>query len=623
MRIPMHLRLHAASAAFLIGLLFLVAACGKSGPTAPKISNGEYQDVLDAGGDFAPVDTYEHETVKDSSDYVDGDGTRWLCSTRTVERQSAPTDYATLDPNAEVIYPGALIQGASISNATPDPIDVKRAPGTISIDLINGSKNVAVTVPEMTQGAIRQAMNDIIASNNGIGAANFTYHSQEVESRDQFAAYLNVNVKTISSKFDASVKFSQSSSLHRWLVRLDQIYYTMSFDRPTSLDEVFAPEVTPSDLERYVGPGNPATYISSVTYGRIFYLLIESEASREALAASVKASYEAAVAGGSISGGAKYVKELKNTTIQVFAMGGDQSKALATFNGDYGAVRDFLTTGGDIRTGRPLSYTLRALKDNKTVYVKVNNQFDVTECQPVAVTSPNPIVWYSGDFGVETDPLLGANAVKRWKDKFGNEALDAVPTAFTYCGFSYDAPGGGSAVGFQAWQYSAKSSSGMLRLQGQGFENTDYTVFAVVRNMTEPGINKPVRFAWSANHNPGTGFELGFADDNHVLFSHGDGLTLTAPTLLPSQQDYELLTFRFSQAEGMSIYVNGSLQASDPSLTTPLSTLAGAVLGASDETGFPQASVSVYLAEFKAYGAALTDEQRSKEESALREQYGL
>ena len=37
-----------------------------------------------------------------------------------------------------------------------------------------------------------------------------------------------------------------------------------------------APEVTPEDLARYVGAGNPTTYISDVTYYRIYYMLIES-----------------------------------------------------------------------------------------------------------------------------------------------------------------------------------------------------------------------------------------------------------------------------------------------------------------------------------------------------------
>ena len=81
--------------------------------------------------------------------------------------------------------------------------------------------------------------------------------------------------------------------------------------------------VSPSELSRYVYSGNPATYISSVTYGRIFYLLVESTASRTEMEASIRATYKAAVVGGSIDGDVKYVNDLENSRIKVFALGGD------------------------------------------------------------------------------------------------------------------------------------------------------------------------------------------------------------------------------------------------------------------------------------------------------------
>ncbi len=607
----------------LLVAVTLTAGCGGDSTTGPDTSG--YRAVLDSGGDFPPVQTKDAETVTDTEEHTEPDGTRWRCTTRTVDRVTAPTEYRTLDPNAEVIYPGALIQGNSITNATPDPIAVKRAPGTVSIDLLNGSDNVAVTVPEVSQSAIRQALNDIIKNNNGIGAANFTYRSEYVQSREHLAAELGINVSTLTTNFDARMRFSKDESVSRWLVSLEQIYYTMSYDRPTSLDEVFASSVTPDDLARYVGPGNPACYISSVTYGRIFYLLVESHASREALQASVKASYEAAVAGGEIDGKATYVKDLQGTTIQVYALGGDPGKALATFNGDYGAVRDFLTSGGDIATGRPLSYTLRTVRDNKTVYVKVNNKFDVTECTPVVVQGPEPILWYDADDGVQTNGLLGAKAVRRWTDKFADETMDGVPATFKYCGWLHAgaANGRGDAVLFAPWQYGAESSSGALGVPGFRFQDTDFTLFAVVKNSVEPGKNEPVWFLWGSSTDPGRGMTLSFSDDSHIGFSTGGSRYLDAPLGDQSQFYYHLVTVRFSQTEGTSIYVNGVLAASDPTMTTPLTSFSGARLGAAKEGGWPDTVVNIFMATFKAYGAALTDEQRRAEESDIMGKYGL
>ncbi|MFK7924632.1 MAG: thiol-activated cytolysin family protein, partial [Bacteroidia bacterium] len=129
-------------------------------------------------------------------------------------------------------------------------------------------------------------------------------------------------------------------------------------------------------------PGNPATYISSVSYGRKFYLLLESTASRTEIRASIKASYDAAVSNTEIKAGAKYVDELSNVNIKVYAIGGDQTTALATFNGDFNAVATFLTEGGDYRTGVPLSYVVRSLETHQIVNVKLATQYQTSVCEP-------------------------------------------------------------------------------------------------------------------------------------------------------------------------------------------------------------------------------------------------
>jgi len=51
------------------------------------------------------------------------------------------TGFPLFNPNASVIYPGSLLQGKSLKQATPDVIAVERAGGTVSYDLNNGNLN--------------------------------------------------------------------------------------------------------------------------------------------------------------------------------------------------------------------------------------------------------------------------------------------------------------------------------------------------------------------------------------------------------------------------------------------------------------------------------------------------
>ena len=51
---------------------------------------------------------------------------------------------------------------------------------------------------------------------------------------------------------NARLSINTDSSYSSFLVELNQRYYTMSFDMPTSSDALFAETVTPADLGRYI-----------------------------------------------------------------------------------------------------------------------------------------------------------------------------------------------------------------------------------------------------------------------------------------------------------------------------------------------------------------------------------
>jgi hypothetical protein len=372
-------------AATMLAAGLMAAGCGddRAGPDGPDLNT--FDGVVAYGGVYEKVQPSEDVTVLASGQETGPDGTVFSCTTERRSVVQAPSDYATFDPNAEVVYPGNMLQGQSLGGATPDPIVVKRAPGTISINLLNGSTLNFANVDEVKYSSVIQAMNEILAQNSGVVPAGFNYSFSEVQSESQMALSMGVNVNSLTTNVRARLSFSQDRTYNRMLVELNQRFFTMAFDLPTSTDELFAPDVTPGDLAKYVGPGNPATYISSVTYGRRFYLLVESTSSIRDMRASVDASYKAALAGGSAHLDGEYVSSLENVNIKVFALGGDSNQALATFQGDIDQVATFLTQGGDITTGVPLSYVVRNVYDNSVVNIKVATDYDLKTCAVVSV----------------------------------------------------------------------------------------------------------------------------------------------------------------------------------------------------------------------------------------------
>jgi len=283
----------------LLVLIIGLFGCSKDDASSNSNSNA---DAISQGGEFPefPQSTTvipgEPEEIEpEDVDSDDGQITeRYKCERTTLSITDGNANFPMFNPNAEVIYPGNLIQGSTRNNATPSIIPVGRADGTISYNLNNGNLQSFFYVDEVKKSSIQNAMNQIIDGAEMAGSvlpSNFNLEITQVESEEALAYEMGLNIETFNASASANLSFSQNASYNRTLVKLTQQYYTMSFDIPTNgLDGFFSESVTPQDLEPHVSPGNPAAFISSVTYGRIFYMLIESSSTRQEMQTQLEAA---------------------------------------------------------------------------------------------------------------------------------------------------------------------------------------------------------------------------------------------------------------------------------------------------------------------------------------------
>ena len=280
-------------------LLLLLAACssGDDGPTDPGGSE-TFDDVIATGGVFETVEEDSTLVSEETTADVVGNET-FLCTTRRISITEGPSEFPQFDPNASVIYPGNLLQGATLVNATPSPIPVRRGGGRIVMALVNGSESVSREIAEVSLGSIFDAANSIIAGASEKVPARFSFVKEEIHSREQLGLALDFQYNNLTTEVKGALSFSSDRQYNRYLVKLVQSYYTMAFEIPTAVGDFFAPDIEPSELKPFIYSGNPGAFIESVTYGRQFYLLIESTSSRTDLAASVEASFSAAVSSGS------------------------------------------------------------------------------------------------------------------------------------------------------------------------------------------------------------------------------------------------------------------------------------------------------------------------------------
>ena len=444
----------------------------------------------------------------------------------------------------------------------------------------------------------------------------------------------------------------------------------MSFDLPASYDDLFAPTVTPQDLQQYVTPGNPACYISDVTYGRVFYLLVESTSSSSNITSSINASFAALPNSPSANVNASYLSNLENLNIKLFALGGDASTTLYTISSaNVNNLVSVLGAAGDITTGVPLSYVCRAVNGNNIVSVNLATSYDVQFCEPIgpivgdygslpspvlnldasdANTSNNGIINYVTGTNIESNRYevgntygsnVGGRVVENWPDANGinvasssdpnnrpvyvNSAVNGHP-AIEFC--SFEADGYGSSSTYD------QNISTSLEIPGGLFTNTNYTLFIVassptkltvrgdqINNISSQAIDAGT-FMQGADDIAHSQLTVGFNSNSNLIFGHNDN-DLDVPVSRSS--DFRVMTFRFSTQEGMQAFINeNNMIANDQNLNIPLTSNNGLMLNSVNLNDPSEGSRSL-IAELKLFDVALNDADRRKVALKLMQKYNL
>ena len=405
---------------FLSKLIFftflaLVLACSKDDPvggtdpgTDPGVEANTFDEVIALGADFESFPQSRSEEVlmeeePENEDYEreeEGEPIkeRFVCTKRRVSITDGNNEFPLFNPNSAIIFPGNLLQGKTLDDATPEAIPLKRGKGTISYNIIDGNLQSSFDVDEVKLSSIRDAQNNIIFGSLADGdykvPANFNLSVEEVQSKEELALKLGVKFKTFNAKVSGSFSVNTSREVNTVLVKLTQQFYTMDFDVPTSSEEFFDESVTPEELKQYIQADNPAAFISSVTYGRTFYMLFESTSSSQEMKAKLEVGYKTIGAAGEGSVEFESFNSLKNLSLQVIAYGGDASETLDAVGNfrDNNSIGEFLSKIGkssDIRTGLPLSYIANSVeRRSQVVGAKLATEYDVVECELKGILPP-------------------------------------------------------------------------------------------------------------------------------------------------------------------------------------------------------------------------------------------
>jgi hypothetical protein len=208
---------------------------------------------------------------------------------------------------------------------------------------------------------------------------------------------VGISADWIGGEARASLKSRKYSENNNFIVRFTQNYYTASYETPETPEAIFDSEVSYNDAQLYMYSAvpalkrvnNPPVYISSVSYGRTMIFIFSSKTDKETMEATLEASFNGALMGGSITLRDQESKLFQSFDTKVLVLGGGGNAMAALLTGDkLRSINEFIQQGASFSEkspGVPISYTARYLKDFDVAKINFTTRYEVNTSTPIPI----------------------------------------------------------------------------------------------------------------------------------------------------------------------------------------------------------------------------------------------
>ncbi|MFB9057949.1 thiol-activated cytolysin family protein [Mariniflexile ostreae] len=277
----------------------------------------------------------------------------------------------------DIIYPGSILRGASFVKGSYDPLVLSTPFNdvTLSVDL-KGTGFPGAFTTKPTLSAIRGTLNSFLFNNIGVYdpnaiPADYTYQSDSIYSSNTFSKSLSVHVEAnvlagmITANFNYASNTSSATSKNYVMVKVYQKFYN------ASIDPKFISTWIGGDIKATECGSHEPLYISSVDYGRIAYLLIETDLSTTEITKMVNAAVGVKFlqwsASTDVAYNEKFTSLWSSNNIKVKVLGGPAG-VITNYN-EFMAFIKAPSTQDLVNTSVPIAYKVRRLLDNTQVDV--------------------------------------------------------------------------------------------------------------------------------------------------------------------------------------------------------------------------------------------------------------
>lgn len=315
---------------------------------------------------------------------TNNDGCKLISHTQT----SSFDKLNIIDPTANILYLGSLIDAKSINTGLYTPVfmpsDYVRKPITFSTSIIGLPTNQVKKTIIPTLSNFTVAMSEIQNSNiQGEQPAYFTFELKKVQSKSQLETSLqtNLNIGPWAS-ITANLTDNKMSEKTYFAVKIFQKFFSASLDIPTDGNLFNKPATYPSNVS--------PVYISSIDYGRSAMLLFESSFDSTRVSQFLNSTINIWKVGGSVTYTNEQKQILNELSVSGTIIGGSSSEAAKTIDG-MDMFTNFVKSSANLTPksrGAIISYTLRNANNHSINKISFASTYYTKVCDNIIAAQP-------------------------------------------------------------------------------------------------------------------------------------------------------------------------------------------------------------------------------------------
>lgn len=349
----------------------------KTLPLAPMMTRANGPITPDDG---TPLPVEEEDPVVETQGVLDGIPGNWVKTTRHYKIKQTFDENFLFDPTSDVVYPGCVLKGGTIANGTYAMITShKTGDVTFSISLSPADPSKAhetsATVPNIRKSEYQEVWNKWATMDWKESPVTTIQSVEKINSQEELVTKLGVAVTAPVANGSINLGFNFNKKKNHILARLIQKHFTVSTDAPKK-GTIF------ESIDKDALDGYQPVYISSINYGRIIYLSIETDEKERNINEAIEFALNK-IKGVDVNVSAdqavNYRKMLAKSDVHITVLGGGKTIQQEILKGDIDSFQRFLAADIPMEQMYPISFSLRYAVDNSQARVVSSSEFTVTQ----------------------------------------------------------------------------------------------------------------------------------------------------------------------------------------------------------------------------------------------------